>query len=81
MIRATTTRNGVRTLIVGLTFHDLTLLQAAPGDDYITLKGADLDLSLDIIIFANTDDAALFKSVEVAIGPDTKLRLPSRVKN
>lgn len=39
----------------------------------MVIRGADLGLPMDLVIFAGQDDRALFKLVEGGISPDTKL--------
>lgn len=74
MIRAKCDQtSGVPLLLLGLTFRDLDLMREAPGDDHIVIRGADLGLPMDLVIFAGQDDQALFKLVKGGISPDTKL--------
>ena len=76
MIKAVArTQNGREVLMIGLSFGNLDKFKAEPGDSYIEIKGADVGLPVDVLIFSGETEQAMARSVASLIGPETKVRV------
>lgn len=82
MIKATAVgRDGKVVLVLGLSFENLNRLRAHPGDDHIRIKGEEIGLPLDVMLFAGETEAHLAETMKEFIGPQTKVTTSSRLKN
>lgn len=82
MLKAYVKRPGRKDLfVIGLTFKDLDLMRAAPGDDHITIDGEKHRLPVDIMIFASATEPDLVTVVAGAIGPDTQIHIDPHLKS
>jgi hypothetical protein len=59
MLKAVGTRNGRKTLMIGLSFGNLDLFRAAPGESFIEIKGSDVGLPVDVVIFSGETEEHL----------------------
>lgn len=83
MIKATGygPRDGKQTLFVGLTHGNLDRFRDAPMDSYILIKGEEVGVSHDVMIFSGRTEAEMTEMLSHAIGPETKVRIAGRSKN
>jgi hypothetical protein len=59
MLKAVGTRNGRKTLMIGLSFGNLDKFRADPGDSFIEIKGSDVGLPIDVVIFSGETEEHL----------------------
>ena len=59
MIKATGVFLGKPTAFFGLSFENLRRLQARPLDDHILIKGDELGISHDIVLFSGETEAVM----------------------
>lgn len=82
MIKATAQgKDGRMLLVLGLSFANLDRLRANPGDDFITIKGEDVGLPVDVMLFAGQTEAHLAQTLQSMIGPQTKVTTSDRLKH
>ena len=82
MIKATAqSRDGKTILVLGLSFANLDRMRAHPGDDHITIKGEDVGLPVDVMLFAGETEAHLAQTLQSMIGPQTKVTTSDRLKH
>jgi hypothetical protein len=81
MIKATAKHNGRDALLVGLSFANLDRFRAEPADTYITIKGDELGLSHDVIIFSGRTEADLLDLLSSGFRETTKVAVSDRLKN
>lgn len=67
-------------LVLGLSFKDIEILMAHPLDDHIRVRGAQVGLDLDVLIFVGRDEAAMTQAISRMIGPDTKVHISDKLK-
>ena len=72
---------GNDTLFVGLSFGNLDKFRAAPLDSHITIKGAELGLPFDVMIFSGRTEAEMADLLASGFGPNTKVHVSERSKN
>lgn len=73
--------DGRDTLYVGLSFGNLDRFRAAPLDSYILIKGTEVGMPFDVMIFAGETEAAMADFMAQGIGPGTKVYISNRSKN
>lgn len=56
MIKAVSTINGRKTVILGLSFENLDRFREQPGDTFIYIKGEKLGLAFDLMIFSGVTE-------------------------
>ena len=83
MIKATGIgpREGKKTLFVGLSQGNLNKFMAAPMDNYILIKGEDVGLSHDVLIFHGKTEGDMLELLAHGMGPGTKVMINERSKN
>ena len=75
-------REGRQTLFIGLNQGNLDRLQSAPMDNYILIKGDEVGLSHDVLIFHGKTEAEMMALLEQGIKPGvTKVHTSPRSKN
>ena len=72
---------GKDTLFVGLSFGNLDRFRAEPLDTHIMIKGSELGLPFDVLIFSGETEAQMADLVAQGFGPDTKVVVSERSKN
>ena len=65
--------SGRHTLFVGLSFGNLDKFRAAPLDSHIMIKGEELGLPFDVLIFSGRTEAEMVEWIKEEIDPDTKV--------
>ena len=75
--------NGKDTLFVGLSFGNLDKFRQGPLDSFITISGAELGLSHDVLIFSGRTEAEMAELLVelLGVGPGTKVHVSDRSKN
>jgi hypothetical protein len=81
MIKATATVNGRETLLLGLSFGNLQRFLREPGETYIPIKGDELGLPFDVLIFSGADEAAMTEMLKEGIGVNTKVHISDKLKS
>jgi hypothetical protein len=82
MIKATATDGtGRKILMIGLSFGNLDKFRAEPGDTFIRIRGQEVGLPVDVVIFSGETEAHLADLMALGFGPDTKVIVSSRSKN
>jgi hypothetical protein len=82
MIKAIATDGtGRKILMIGLSFGNLDKLRADPGDSFIRIRGQEVGLPVDVMIFSGETEAQLADLMAEGIGPDTKVHVSQRSKN
>lgn len=74
-------KDGTTIVVLGLSFANLDRMRASPGDDYMKVKGADIGLPIDILLFADETEAHLAQKIQSLIGPQTKVTTSDKLKN
>ena len=72
---------GNDTLFVGLSFGNLDKFRAAPLDSHITIKGAELGLAFDVMIFSGRTEAEMTDLLANNLVPGAKVHVSDRSKN
>jgi hypothetical protein len=72
---------GKSILVIGLSYANLDKFRKEPGDTFIRIRGAEVGLPVDIMIFSGETEAHCAKTLEFGIGPDTKVTISDRSKN
>jgi hypothetical protein len=81
MIKAMAVRDGRKTLMIGLSFGNLDKFRAEPLDTYITIKGEDVGLPHDVMIFSGRTEEDMADVIIPYLGPDVKVHVSTRKKN
>jgi hypothetical protein len=82
MIKATAVQPDGRTLLIlGLSFGNLAKFRDEPGDTFIKVNGALMDLPIDVLIFSGKTEAHLAELMKDAIGPNTIVHIDSKLKS
>jgi hypothetical protein len=81
MIKATGKRGGVDTLFLGLSFGNLDKFRAEPLDSYILVRGAEVGLPFDVMLFSGETEAQMADLMAEGFGPDTKVHISRRSQN
>jgi hypothetical protein len=68
--------NGRPVLMVGLSFGNLDNFRKGPLDSFITIRGEQLGLDHDIIIFSGETEDQLAEYAAKNLAPDGRFRLP-----
>jgi hypothetical protein len=71
---------GKNILVIGLSFANLDKFRKEPGDTFIRIRGAEVGLPVDVMIFSGQTEAHCAKTLEAGIGPDTKVNVSPRLK-
>jgi hypothetical protein len=79
MLRARATIDGQPTLLLGLSFKNLDKFRAEPGDTFIKIKGEEMNIPFDILIFSGETEAKMAEMVR--IGPDTIVHIDPKLKS
>ncbi len=81
MIKATATGpDGKTILVIGLSFGNLDKFRAAPGDTFIRIRGDEIGLPVDVMIFSGETEAHCAEVLAGGIGPGTKVHVSPRSK-
>lgn len=72
---------GNDTLFIGLSFGNLDRLRAEPLDTFILIKGEEVGMAFDVMIFSGENEAKLAELVAGGIGPDTKVYISDKLKS
>jgi len=72
---------GKDTLFVGLSFGNLDKFRAGPLDSHILIRGEELGLPHDVLIFSGETEAQMVDLLAKGFGPDTKVHVSGRSKN
>lgn len=78
MIKATGKFHGENTLFIGLSFANLDRFRAEPMDTFIPIKGDELGLAFNILIFSGETEADMANLMTV--GPNTEVHISKRSK-
>ena len=83
MMKAKLFIDGRTVIVIGLSHATLDALRGVTLDQYIEIKGEDLDLPfpLDILITAAKDEQEMLRAFQDGIREDTKLRIDRRLKS
>jgi hypothetical protein len=81
MLKATATLNGRNTLFLGLSFRNLEKFLAEPGDTFIKIDGAAMNLPIDVLLFSGETEAHLAELVKGSITPDTIVHVDPKLKS
>lgn len=83
MIKAIATdgTTGRKILMIGLSFGNLDKFRAEPGDTFIRIRGQEVGLPVDVIIFSGETEAQLADLMAEGFGPDTQVHVSQRSKN
>jgi hypothetical protein len=72
---------GKSILVLGLSFANLDRFRAKPGDTFIRIRGDDVGLPVDIMIFSGETEAHCAETLKDGIGPDTKVNISPKLKS
>lgn len=72
---------GTDTLFIGLSFGNLDRFRADPLDSYIVIKGAEMGLPFDVMIFSGRTEAEMLEMLSQGLAPDAKVNITDRAKN
>lgn len=81
MIKAMGKWDDKTTLFVGLSFANLDKFRAAPLDTFITIKGAEMGLPFDIMIFSGKTEADMAHLMTPNMLPGSTLVMDDKLKN
>lgn len=83
MMKAKLFIDGRTVIVIGLSHATLEELKGLSLDQYIEIKGEDLDLPipLDILITAAKDEQEMLRAFQDGIREDTKLSIDPRLKS
>ena len=73
--------SGKDTLFVGLSFGNLDRFRAAPLDSHITIRGEEIGLPFDVMIFSGATEADMAELLARGMGPDSKVTVSRRSKH
>ena len=80
MLKATMTKaNGRKVLILGLSFGNLDRFKSAPLDTFIDIRGEEMGLPIDVLLFSGETETAMAAHMNDMIGPDTVLRVDPKL--
>jgi hypothetical protein len=76
MIKATlvTQEGKLSMLVLGLSFGNLKKFLEAPGDTYIKIKGEEINVDFDVLLFSGRTEAEMETMMKQFIGPNTKVK-------
>jgi hypothetical protein len=74
-----TTEDGRQLLMIGLSFRNLDIFRAEPGDTFIRIDGREMELPFDVVIFSGETEAHMAELVKT--GPGTKIVIDPRLKS
>lgn len=80
MIKATFKRDGVDGILLGLSHANLDRLRADGLTGYIEIKGAELGISVNIIITAAESEEMMLEAFAAGIKAGTELRISGKLK-
>lgn len=72
---------GRTSLYLGLSFANLDKFRAAPLDSFIMVKGEDLGIDIDIMLFSGESEGEMGRFIADRIGPDTKVHIDPRLRD
>ena len=72
---------GKKILMIGLSFGNLDKFRAEPGDTFIRIRGQEVGLPVDVLIFSGETEAQMADLLAKGIGPGTKVYVSPRSKN
>ena len=82
MIKAIATDGtGRKILLIGLAFGNLDKFRAEPGDTFIRIRGEEVGIPLDVLLFSGATEADIAELMAKGFGPDTKVHVSQRSKN
>jgi hypothetical protein len=81
MFKGLVTINGVDTLMVGLSFANLDRFRAKPRDTFIKIKGKEIGLSHDILIFSAETEAHMYELIKGNITENTIVYIDEKLKS
>jgi hypothetical protein len=81
MLKAIGHLNGRKTFMLGFSFKNLDRFRAEPGETFIKIKGEEIGLPHDIIIFSGETEAHLAELVKNSITPDTIVHVDPKLKS
>ena len=81
MIKATGKWDGQDTLFIGLSFGNLEKFRAGPLDSFITIKGAEMGLPFDVLLFSGETEAEMAHMMASNMSGSTKLIMDDKLKN
>lgn len=73
MIKAVATDGDLQILVIGLSFANLKKFLDNPGDTFIRIKGKEIGLSVDVMIFSGETEQNCINTISFGIGPETKI--------
>jgi hypothetical protein len=76
---ATDPRTGRNILVIGLSFGNLDKFKSMPGDTFIKIKGEEVGLSVDVILFSGETEQSMARQMSQFVGPDTKVHIDPKV--
>jgi hypothetical protein len=68
-------------LVIGLSFGNLKKFLAQPGNTFIRIKGEEIGLPIDVLIFSGETEAHMTEIMKRFIGPDTKVYVDPKLKS
>ena len=81
MIKAMAKTKDGELLIIGLSFGNLTKFINEPGDTFIKIKGKEMGITTDIIIFSGQSEEKMQQAMAKLIGPDTIIHIDPKLKS
>ena len=78
MIKAIGKLNGRETFFIGLSFGNLDRFREEPGDTFIKIRGEEVGLPHDIIIFSGETEGKCAELLKAGIGRDTRITITKR---
>lgn len=73
--------DGRQKLYLGLSFGNLDRFRQAPLNTFIEVRGAELDLPIDVVLFSGPTEEDMAEVFAGKIGPDTKVAVSRRKRN
>jgi hypothetical protein len=79
MMKAKGTLNGREVLLLGLSHDNLNRFLADP-DSYIPIKGEEINIPFDIVIFSAKTEHEMYELMRGRLSPDAKIHLTDKFK-
>jgi hypothetical protein len=83
MLKAIGKFKGRDTLFIGLSFGNLDKFRAQPLDTFVNIKGTEVGMPFDVMIFSGKTEADMANMItnSTGFGPDTKVHVSPKLKS
>ena len=81
IIASATGVDGRKYLVIGLSNANLDRLRADGMNGFIKIDGKEMNLPIDMLISAGSDETSMTRAFAALIGPETRVHISEKVKS